>query len=235
MFTNKSVAQKLLADTKKIYAGSHCYRQIDARDFSHLDLKFYERTMCEIEAQGFRRVADVENLTLKEGAMDPQTFLRLGLSLDGTIQTALYQVKPRSWWRIILWLTGTKLSKSIDFETEFADGSFVMTSNAKMAGMLDSPPLIFSEFLPDESSARALLERHQIRVREHIHIRNTQPLQLFSLPEMLESQHRMEKIKSEFRARVGWMKKSEWDRLAGHPNETTDDIYREFTDLQNEN
>ena len=51
---------------------------------------------------------------------------------------------------------------------------------------------------------------------------------------MLESQHRMEKIKAEFRERVGWMKKSEWDRMTANPNQMTDDIYNEFVDLQRE-
>jgi len=235
MFTNKSVAQKILEDTKKLYVETHCYRQVEAREFSHLDLNFYDRTMHEIQMRGFRHVGDVENLTVKEGGMDPRAFLRLGLSLDGTIQSAVYQIKPRIWWRIILWLSRTKLSKAIDFETEFADGSFVMTSNAKLAGLLDSPPLIFAEFHPEEASVEPLYERHRIRVREHIDVRNTQPVKLFSLHDLLESQHRMEKIKSEFRERIGWLKKSEWDRLAAHPNETTDDIYEEFTNLQKEN
>lgn len=235
MFTNKSVAKKLLENTKKLYVESHCYQQVEARHFSHLDLNFYDRAMREIEAQGFRHVADVENLTIKEGMMDPRSFLRIGLSFDGTIQSALYQIKPRIWWRVLFWLTRTKLSKAIDFETEFADGSFVATSNAKMAGMLDSPPLIFSEFHPEETSAEVLFERHLVRVEEHKYARNAEPLKLFSLPEMLASQHRMEKIKSEFRARIGWMKKSEWDRLADRPNEITDDIYKEFTGLQKKN
>jgi len=94
--------------------------------------------------------------------------------------------------------------------------------------------LIFSEFLPEEKSAEILFERHQSRVEKHIYVRNTQPIQLFSLQDMLESQHRMEKIKAEFRERVGWMKKSEWDRMTANPNQMTDDIYNEFVDLQRE-
>jgi hypothetical protein len=235
MFTKKSAAKSILDNTKKIYAGPHCYNLVEAESFSHLDLNFYEKTMREIEAQGFRYVADVENLTLKESLMDPRTFIRTGLSFDGTTASAHYQVKPRIWWRVIFWLTGTKLSKAIDFETEFGDGSFVTTSNAIMAGLWDSPPLIQAEFMPPETSAEMLFERHRSRVEEHIYVRNTRPIQLFSLPEILESQHRMEAIKSEFRARVGWIKKSEWDRLSDNPNATTDDIYDEFKDLQREN
>ena len=80
MFTNKSAARSILENTKKIYAGPHCYRLVEAAEFSHLDLRFYENTMLEIEAQGFRRVADVENLTVKEGA-SPEDLLKMTLGI----------------------------------------------------------------------------------------------------------------------------------------------------------
>ena len=166
--------------------------------------------------------------------MDPRCFIRLCLNYDGTVQSAFYQIKPRIWWRILLWLTRTRLSRSIDFETEFSDGSFVMTSNAEGAAVWDSPPLIFAEFLPAQTPLKTLLEKHRTRIAEHADTTGAQPLECRTLKEMLESQHRMEEIKSEFRRRVGWAKKSEWDKIAVRPHSTTDEIYGEFTKLRNE-
>lgn len=235
MFTKKSIAKDILEDTKRIYVETHWYKVVDQADFRHLDLGFYETAMRKIEAHRFRQVADVENLTLKESTVDPRTFIRVGLSFDGTIQSAIYQIKPKWWFRLIFFLTGLKLGKTIEFETEFSDGSFVVTSNARNAALFDSPPLIDSEFLPDEISVEVLVERHRTRIEDHIYKTDASPVQLFSLKDVLESQHRMEKIKSDFRRRVGWIKKSEWDRMKPPLGDDAyhNEIYAEFEDLRN--
>lgn len=234
MFTEEDAAKRILENTKQIYVERHCYQIVNPNKFTHLDLNFYEKTKQELIDLDFWHIEDVENLTLKESFMNPQTFLRVCVSSDGIIQSAFYQVKPKIWFRIIFWLTRTKLSKAIDFETEFSDGSFITTSNAEMASLLDSPPQILAEFLPLQTPIKSLLTRHKQKVAEYIERKNVEPMKSFSLKEMLESQHRMEKIKSEFRERVGWMKKAEWDRMAKNPDQTSDQIYEEFAKARNE-
>ena len=62
MFTTKSAAKTILESTQKIYAGAHCYAIVEAKNFSHLNLDFYENLSAELQTYNCRYIADVENL-----------------------------------------------------------------------------------------------------------------------------------------------------------------------------
>lgn len=232
MFTKKSAAEAILEDTKTAFSGPHEYAFINPRSFGHLDLRFYDDRMAEIESCGFRHIADLENLTLKTTTIDPRTFLRVGLSFDGQMTSAIYQIKPRFWWRVLAWLLGQRQTRVVEFETEFDDGTFVATTNAPPEKMPDNPPAVFATHKPVELPVAALFEAHLRAIRSHAEMRNAKPLAMTGIQEMLDSQHRMETIKSEFRERVGWIKKAEWDRMAGKTDEFSNSVYDEITKIR---
>ena len=90
----EKAAKNILSYIEKGYVSKHDYSPVDPNNFKHLDLLFYEENMEKLKDLGFRHLIDEEVLTLKGGANDMRTFLRVALSGDGTIMSALYHPKP---------------------------------------------------------------------------------------------------------------------------------------------
>ena len=142
--------------------------------------------------------------------------IRSMLSKDGAIMTALYypRIKPLG-VRILLWMLGKLPGKVIDMETEFQDGSFVLTSNAAGAAAIDLPTLISAEHMPAKSSVLGVLQRHIVRVTAHAAARpGVTSKKIATHAELLASQNRMNALRAAFRGEIGGITKEELDRLA---------------------
>ena len=211
-------AKEILATIEASYAAGHDYVVVDPQSFRHLDLVFYERTAKVLSVEGFRRVADVEDrtITAAPGSVLMPVLIRSMLSKDGAIMTAMYypRIKPPG-VRFLLWMLGKLPGKVIDMETEFQDGSFVLTSNAAGAAAIDLPTLISAEHMPAKSSVLGVLQRHIVRVTAHAAARpGVSSKKIATLAELLASQNRMNAIRAAFRGEIGGITKEELDRLA---------------------
>jgi hypothetical protein len=213
-----AAAQKILAMIEATYQPTHNYVTVDARTFRHLDLKFYDKTAHKLANKGFRTLADVEDKTITatpDGVLMP-VLIRTLLSKDGTVMAALYhpRIKPLM-MRLLLWVLRKLPGKVVDMETEFTDGSFVVTSNAAAAAAIDLPALISAEYLPKTASAHHVAHRHTQRVAAHIASRHgVSAKAVRTHAEVLASQNRMNAIKAAFRNEIGGITKDELDRLA---------------------
>ena len=201
-------ATSILRNARILYSGAHEYREVSLAEFPHLDAAHYVTGRQELEADGFTWLADVEDVTVTAagGAMLPAA-MRVLAGDDGAVVAAIYHARAR----------GAGASYRIaDFETPLDDGTFLITSNAALAGRLASPPEVHAEFHADDTPVAALLARHRERMAEHASTHaGVAALPTSTLAEALQHQERLDAIKVRFRnARPGLISAEELQRLA---------------------
>src|SRR5687767_10993165 len=123
---NQKGAKDLLDVIESHYKPNHDYVKVSPDQFRHLDLKFYERAAHQLQNHAFKHLSDEEDRTLTQASskFSSRAMLRMMVSHDGTITASLYHVKPRLWLRILLFVLGKSMGRTVDLETEFTDGSF---------------------------------------------------------------------------------------------------------------
>lgn len=199
----------------------HC--AVKASDFKHLDLDLYDKCRSHLEAAGYRFLEDIENVTLRKRT-GTRTMQRVLLSGDGTIMAVFYHFRPSLGFRMI----GAKAVKTLELETQFSDGTFVCTSNAEMAGKLDSPPSITALRLSAVTSWDMILEAHQNQLKKHLSGQQPErtPIKMTSLADVLRAQDDQQLIKSQFRKQTG-LSKEELERIAGGKSKGLEELHEE--------
>jgi hypothetical protein len=134
------------------------------------------------------------------------------LGRDGTWITYLYHFKPAVLARALA-ANGFRI---LELQTQFANGTFVCTSNAEEAGKLDSPPGVDALRLPANSSLDAIVEAHAQRVSAALAANpGGAALRMGGLEDIHRAQNVLQGIKAAFRRDVG-ITKQELERLAGN-------------------
>ncbi len=188
------------------------YAPVNAREFGHLDLSWYEASQRWLEERGFGWLGDEENLTFRRTSKGNRTLLRTMLGRDGTWITYLYHFKPAGLARALA-ADGFRI---LELQTQFANGTFVCTSNAEEAGKLDSPPGVDALRLPANSSLDAIVEAHAQRVSAALAANpGGAALRMGGLEDIHRAQNVLQGIKAAFRRDVG-ITKQELERLAGN-------------------
>lgn len=225
----EDAAREILATLEATYQPTHRFVDARASDYRHLDLGFYDRTANLLTARGFRVLADVEDRTITEtpGTVLSAILVRTMVSGDKTVMVALYHPHIRRFWlRALLWVLRKLPGKATDMETECSDGTFVITSNAAMASLLDSPPLISAEYLPSRTSPLDVYTRHTQRVAQHLASRpGVQARPIATHAEYLASQNRQNAIKAAYRGEIGGVTREELDRLAVFGTQLAADVH----------
>lgn len=211
-------ARDILAMLEATFQSTHRYVAADPAHYRYLDIGWYNKTARLLEANGFRTIRDVEDRTITEspGTVLSAIMVRTMLSRDGVVVSALYHPHVKSFWlRLVLWLLRKLPGKVTDMETEFSDGSFVSTTNAASAAAIENGPMIQSEFLAAETPTLEVLERHQVRVAEHLRERPGITARVVNnFDDMLAAQHRMNALKAAYRGEIGMITREELDSLA---------------------
>jgi hypothetical protein len=192
----------------------------DPRRYRHLDLAFYDGIQVKLEAHGYKHVGDEENLSLRRRTV-PRTFIRNLISRDNSTMAMLYHFKP-GW---MLGVLGAKEAKALDLESWFSNGCFVCTSNAELAGKLDSPPEIDALHLPAATTWDRLLETHTSRVSNYLAAHpGSAAVQLKGMPDVRRAQDAQQRIKADFRKNRG-LSKPELERIAGQSSQEVDQLH----------
>ena len=216
----KEAVERLGESVKTLSITQFEYVSVDAAKFKHLDLAFYDNGRRHLEALGYCCLDDQENVTLRRRS-GISTFIRILLSRDQTTMADFYHFIPRFTLRIL----GAKQAKVLDLETWFSDGSFVCTSNAGMAGKLESPPAIDALRLPVGTTWDTLLQAHQNRVAKHLASHpGVEAVKLMGLADVRRAQDEQQRIKAEFRKRIG-LSKAELERFAGTSGREVDRLH----------
>lgn len=211
-------ANAILQNLAAVYVPTHDYHRVEARDYSHLDLSFYDSTTEFLRGEGFTPMADVQDRTLEQapGNVLHPVFIRAMVSAEGSTSAGIYhaRIKPL-WLRLLLFVMGKSRMKVVDFETEFSDGTYVCTSNAMAASSMKLPPSIDVLYLSSRSSPSQVLKAHRDRVSRHAssHL-GARALTVGSFEEMVCAQNRMNALKAAFRGELGGITKEELERLS---------------------
>ena len=218
---NESEAAERIAERVKILAQDHFqYISVKAENFKNVDLNFYDSVRRGLEGRGFVYLDDQQNVTLyKQSGV--KTFLRYLLGPDQSTMAALYHFNR-----------GMRSAKVVDLETWFSNGCFVCTSNAEMAGKLDTPPEIGALRMAADTTWETLLETHQRRAAEYLASHpGVTPVQLNGMADIRRAQAAQQLIKSQFRKKAG-LSKAELERLAGGASPIVDRIHDELEKRQ---
>ncbi len=137
----------------------HQMATVNAIDYRHLDYAFYENGRRTLENHGYRFLADREDLTFRRDN-GLRIAIRSLLSHDGATLAGLYHLRQRWLYRLL----GAPDCRILDLETRFANGDWLITSNATAAGALSQPPGVNSVFLPVKTPLETIIEAHQQRL-----------------------------------------------------------------------
>ncbi len=190
----------------------HEYETVNAVDYPHLDLAFYEEGRRILETHGYRFLADREDLTFRR-AQGLRIALRCLVSRDGATVAGLYHLRPRWFYRLL----GAKDSRVIDLETRFANGDWIITSNAHAAGALEQPPGILALFLPVATALDTVIDAHASRLalyqEDHP---DTAPCRVATLDDVNRLGADLQLRKAQHRRATG-LTQAELQRMAGVP------------------
>ncbi len=217
----RSGAQFLFSSMKKIYGGDHDYTSVDPREFSWMDLSFYERMTQALEDRGFVRLEDLEDLTLSRTFPLTRTFIRCFSGAEGTIAAGVYDIFPRGRYRL-LQMAGLipKELSTIDLETELTNGRFIISTTAdeKMSSS-DVPPEADVAFYPRGMPLDDFLESHTGRVQAALDVDPELDLiRISTAKECREMQTRLQRQKNRFKQGRGYLTAEDIARVANDPN-----------------
>lgn len=129
------------------YAYSHLvFAASESRAFPDVNLAYYRRTQCALESLGFRTIGDY-TISLEHQSYPITTFAREFILAEFGVMATFFHLPG--------------VGKILDFETEFEDGTFHVTTTAPSAKL----------FVPPVSISRVHLKRTiPIQVALTIHL-----------------------------------------------------------------
>ena len=178
--------RRLLADAS---VAEHEYAVVDARSFAHLDLGYYDRAAAALEELGFRKVADIEDLTLSRIYPGLRTFVRAMVDDGGIIRAEIQQVRRRG---MVITLGHGFVSGDVLIElvTEVPQGHFLSTGARHGFEAAPPPPEVEVERLPADSGVTDLVTRHRERVAARLGKQHRNPMVVTSYESLIASVQR---------------------------------------------
>lgn len=210
-------AGRLFRSHKVLYGEKHQYIQVRATDFDWLDQPFYDHTRNWLSSQRFVHAGDLEDITITRRFPGMDTYYRIMLGDGGATAALFYHLKVRNaWTRFKRWLLRQPNDiKVIEFSTELEDGSYIITTSApEVGGYGDAPNFIITS-APARSLLNEIMELHRDRVFQVLRGRNTRTRPRMNIDAMINSLHRVQQLRTDYRQEVGFVDSSEIRHLRG--------------------
>ena len=206
-FTPQYAAEEIVADTKALYSQRHDFVEVSAssRRFRDLDHRFYARAKSQFEALGFGYLVDMEDQTVSRQYPKMRTFVRLFLGEDGAVCGAAFHMKVRGWMRLLkLFGLLPKQAFYFDLETEFSDGTFLVTTNSFGADLSSEVAGIERQPFTQTAELDQMVNAH-VRALETRCGEGVLPVRIHSVGEAWEMQHRLQDLKNAAKAGLGYV------------------------------
>ena len=166
------------------------FQPVVLEDLDGLDLDFYSETTQFLEAEGFRQVGDVEDLTATRRSPSQRTCIRLFVEPSGTTLAAIYRIPTSGFTSLVKVVTSLQF---VEFQTEWTRGDFLSTTNN---GFGEQNLHVDTE-VDLQAEPKDLLSRHRDRVQNHLERDSTTQVRpVTSLGEALEAQQRQHHLKT---------------------------------------
>lgn len=215
--------RRLRGQLDLVYGDAHEFVELDALP-PHLERTHYDRMQAALEAEGFRTLADVEDVTMTRAYPELRTCIRVLVGHAGHTLAGIAQLRVRGWKRWFARLARVPVdAHALEFTTELEDGHFVVTNNLEGHASLPVPPAwLVRRHAPDTPLA-ALLRAH----REHVAHAGGVAVRRTTKEDALASARRMWRAAADHWTERGGLTKEDWDQLAGKPTRTKDELFEE--------
>ena len=239
-------ARNIIASMKRAYGAPYTRVPAQEADFPHLDMAAYARVRAGLEAAGYDYLFDyaIKEINDSPTSLRRPTMLRAFGARAGGGSAAYYQSRPhwpRLWGKLLTglsngrWIDTPKMilrmvptRHCIDLMSEFADGSWVSTSNAEAAESIGMPKSLDRKFHPYDTPLAVLLADHRERVAAAVAARGgALPLPVRSKDDVLAASERENVIKREHRAAIGWVTHGELVKMSKGNTELAGHIFAE--------
>lgn len=189
-------ARKTLEQSEALFSGTHEFVSVDPSRFDWLDQGYYDDTRFRLEAEGFRCLGDVEDLTLTEQHPNMRTFIRVMSGDRGQVTVGIYQVKLTGLMAVFQWIgLIPRRARVLELESELSDGRFLVTNNTKDVDTTPGPAAIEMEQHPLPTRRDTLLARHRERLRAAI-AQGAEVVRVDSLNQAIAGQDRLQTLKN---------------------------------------
>jgi hypothetical protein len=212
--------RRLRSELDALFSGEHEYREVTPAEFPYADVSYYERVQKELEALGFRKLSDVEDLTLSRVYPDARTFVRLMVDDGAMIRAGAFHLRSRGGLVGLFSALGVipRHVHVLELVTEVPRGRFLITAPTRGLDRLDPPPEALVDRLPPGTPAADLVAHHRRRIQEHLRANPAQsPVHVDSTDAVLASVQRGHVVASNHRQRLGRLSRDELERMTGAP------------------
>jgi hypothetical protein len=204
---------------RTLYGGLHEYREATEQDLRLLDGKFYDRATADLTAAGFRHMRDVVNVTVSSVWPRNLAVLRGFVGDHETTMAAAYHLRIFGPVRVlqVLGVIARNL-RTIEFETELSDGTFVTTANDAVSNKSTGYPFIDRQQFQPDTPLRQMLESHRARLAAIVASRpGVEPVRIHNYTDYRAAQDRVHLLKSAHRRSPDFDYRAEWQKVAGRP------------------
>jgi hypothetical protein len=219
---------RVRAELDAAYAGEHEYARVEPAAFPEADVEFYEMATRAFEGHGFKRLADVEDLTLSRVYPEGRTFMRVFVDDARMIRACAYHVRPRGALIAMLQVVRVvpRALHVIELVTEAPRGRFLSTSNTAGLVALEQAPEVKVERFGPLEPLRELIARHRTRLTEALRKDpHLAPVTMETYDDMIASVQRSNLVIARHRAAKRGLSRDELERLRGRPLDAVDEAF----------
>jgi hypothetical protein len=217
----------LRARLDAVYGEPHELAKVDPAAFPEADLEFYDLAKAELERRGYKRIADVEDLTMSRIYPQNRTFIRLFVDAGGMIRAGVYHLHPRGVVISLLQLVQLypRHLRVVELVTEI-QGTFLVTSNTHGVDRLEPPPEAKVERMPLGTPILEVVSAHEKRITELVRKHPERaPVTYESFEDLTSSMGRAHVAMARHRQKVGGLSRDELERLKGRPLTATEEAF----------
>ena len=195
-------ARDLIEYMKNIYANPHEFYEADITQYENIDREFYETVTKEFNELHFNKIIDIEDLTVTQNNPNMRTCIRYFSNKQGTVNVSCFHVNFGNVAKFFsLFRKNPTDIKSIELETEFTDGSFILTNNLlESSKLIDYPDTIEVFKYTASTPISALLEAHI----QKIEATKKEMREVHSIGDIIDVSDRMLAIKNRYMKSKGY-------------------------------
>lgn len=212
--------RRLRDELDALFSGEHEYRDVTPADFPFADVAYYDRVQAELEAAGFKKLRDIEDLTLSRVYPDARTFVRVMVDDGALIRAGAFHLRSRGGLVGLFSALGVipRHVHVLELVTEVPRGHFLVTTPTRGLDRLDPPPEAKVERMPPGTPVAELIAHHRKRIQEHLRAHPAQtPVEVGSYEAVMASVQRSHVVASRHRQKIGRLSKDELERMTGAP------------------
>lgn len=197
---------------ERLYAPGDRYRVCEPGELRRKHryaARFVEETQRQLEAAGFRFLADVQDMIASREArwLAKPAIIRGMVSSDG-VQAGIYVVRmARLGTLFSLFRVVPRTIKALDLESDLSDGRFIATSNLLGLNLVSPVPEIIQRQLDPKTPVPEMLAEHHALVEQTLSQapQGVRVVPIETLEDALASQERLMETKRRHKEQAGYI------------------------------